>query len=360
MIYTAGKVLGHCHLDSLIGEGASARVYKGTHQTLGIPVAVKVLKAAPHDSLASHLSTYRDRFRREAQLAARINHEGIVRVLDFGEEMGNLYLVMEYVNGHTLSEYLRKSGPMTEEMALRVTAWLATALNAAHAQNIVHRDVKPGNILITKDGWLKISDLGLAKDMGVRDLTNLDTVLGTPYYMAPESFMPGQDAGPAADLYSLGVILFEMLAGRPPFTGTLNQVISGHLHSEPVYAAQVNGAKVPLPEGTVKLLKALLAKDPAQRPRTGREVAELCQVRLQGVQAGSSFQGAEAPRDARHLADSSTFQRLGQFMERNLGSSISDYQGRRVLHTTGRERVLIWILAAVFLGGALAAYLTSR
>jgi eukaryotic-like serine/threonine-protein kinase len=360
MIYATGKVLGHCHLDSLIGEGASARVYKGTHQTLGIPVAVKVLKAAPHDSLASHLSTYRDRFRREAQLAARINHEGIVRVLDFGEEMGNLYLVMEYVNGHTLSEYLRKSGPMTEEMALRVTAWLATALNAAHAQNIVHRDVKPGNILITKDGWLKLSDLGLAKDMGVRDLTNPDTVLGTPYYMAPESFRPGQDAGPAADLYSLGVILFEMLAGRPPFTGTLNQVISGHLHSEPIYAAQVNGAKVPLPEGTVKLLKALLAKDPAQRPRTGREVAELCEVRLQSVRTGTAFQGAEAPRDARHLAESSTFQRLGQFMGRNLGSSVSDYQGRRVLHTTGRERVLIWILAAVFLGGAVAAYLTSR
>jgi eukaryotic-like serine/threonine-protein kinase len=360
MIYATGKVLGHCHLDSLIGEGASARVYKGTHQTLGIPVAVKVLKAAPQDSLASHLSTYRDRFRREAQLAARINHEGIVRVLDFGEEMGNLYLVMEYVNGHTLSEYLRKSGPMTEEMALRVTAWLATALNAAHAQNIVHRDVKPGNILITKDGWLKVSDLGLAKDMGVRDLTNLDTVLGTPYYMAPESFQPGQDVGPAADLYSLGVILYEMLAGRPPFTGTLNQVISGHLHSEPVYAAQANGAKIPLPEGTVKLLRALLAKDPAQRPRTGREVAELCQVRLQSVQSGTAFRGAEAPRDARHLADSSTFQRLGQFMERNLGSSISDYQGRRVLHTTGRERVLIWILAAVFLGGAIAAYLTSR
>jgi serine/threonine protein kinase len=249
-------------------------------------------------------------------------------------------------------------------MALRVTAWLATALNAAHAQNIVHRDVKPGNILITKDGWLKVSDLGLAKDMGARDLTNLDTVMGTPYYMPPESLKPGQEVGPAADIYSLGVILYEMLAGRPPFTGTLNQVISGHLHSEPVYSTQLNGAKLPLPEGTVKLMRSLLAKDPALRPRNGREVAELCHIRLQSVQSsvqsGAAFQGGEASRDARHLADSSTFQRLGQFMERNLGSSISDYQGRRVLHTTGRERILIWILAAVFLGGAVAAYLTSR
>ena len=360
MIYAAGKVLGHCHIDSFLGEGSSARVYKGTHQTLGIPVAVKVLKTAPQDSLASHLSTYRDRFRREAQLAARINHEGIVRVLDFGEEMGNLYLVMEYVNGHTLSEYLRKSGTMTEEMALKVTAWLATALHAAHSQNIVHRDVKPGNILITKDGWLKISDLGLAKDMDARELTNMDTVLGTPYYMAPESFKSGQDVGPAADLYSLGIIFYEMLTGRPPYAGTLNQVISGHLHGEPAYTVTQNGSKVALPEGTVKLLRAMLARDPALRPRTGREVAELCHLRLQSVQAGVAYGGSEAPRDARNLAESSTFQRLGQFMERNLGSSVSEYQGRRVLHTTGRERVLIWILAAVFLGGAIAAYVASR
>lgn len=363
MMLATGKVLGHCHIENLIGEGASARVYKGMHQTLGIPVAVKVLKPAPHDSLASHLTTYRDRFRREAQLAARISHEGIVRVLDFGEEMGNLYLVMEWVNGHTLSEYLRKGGPMTEDMALKVIAWLSTALHAAHSQNIVHRDIKPGNILITKDGWLKISDLGLAKDLAARDLTNMDTLLGTPYYMAPECFKPGHEVGPAADLYSLGVILFEMLTGRHPFTGALNQVISGHLHSEPTYVATVNGAKAPLPEGTVKLLKALLAKEPALRPRTGREVADLCHIRLQSVQAGLAYGGDPGDlrgREARHLADSSTFQRLGQFMERNLGSNISEYQGRRVLHTTGRERMMVWALAALFLGGAMAAWLTSR
>ena len=359
-----GKVLGHCHIESLIGEGSSAKVYKGTHQTLGIPVAVKVLKPAPHDSLASHLTTYRDRFRREAQLAARISHDGIVRVLDFGEEMGNLYLVMEFVNGYSLSEYLRNSGTMTEEMALKVIGWLATALHAAHSQNIVHRDIKPGNILITRDGWLKISDLGLAKDLTARDLTNIDTLLGTPYYMAPECFKPGHEVGPAADLYSLGVILYEMLTGKHPFTGALNQVISGHLHSEPSYMATVNGIKTPLPEGTVKLLKALLAKDPALRPRTGREVSDLCSIRLQSVQAGAVFAGGdsrlERGRETRHLTESSTFQRLGHFMERNLGSNVSEYQGRRVLHTTGRERVLIWVIAAVFLGGAVAAYLSSR
>ena len=141
------------------------------------------------------------------------------------------------------------------------------------------------------------------------------------------------------------------IGAMPPF---------GNLWGLPVYVDHMNVAKIHLTEGTVKLMRALLAKDPSLRPRNWREVAELCQVRLQSVQSGAAFQGSEAPRDARHLADSSTFQRLGQFMERNLGSSISDYQGRRVLHTTGRERILIWILAAVFLGGAVAAYLSSR
>jgi serine/threonine protein kinase len=356
-----GKVLGHCHLEGLIGEGASARVYKGMHQTLGIPVAVKILKVAPQDSMASHLATYRDRFRREAQLAARLNHEGIVRVLDFGEEMGSLYLVMEFVNGYSLSEYLRNNGAMSEEMSLKVVAYLATALHAAHSQNIVHRDVKPANVLITKDGWLKLSDLGLAKDMGSREMTNADTLLGTPSYMAPESFIPGKELGPAADIYSLGIMLYEMLTGRPPFTGTLNQVISGHLHAEPTYAMAHQGSKLPLPEPTVRLLKALLAKDPALRPRTGREVADLCQMRLQGVQSGVlPGRNFAATRDTSGLSDSSTFQRLGHFMEKNLGSRITEYQGQRVLHTTGKERLLIWALAIAFLAGCVFAYLSSR
>ena len=356
-----GKVLGHCHLESLIGEGASARVYKGMHQTLGIPVAVKILKAAPQDSMASHLATYRDRFRREAQLAARINHEGIVRVLDFGEELGSLYLVMEYVNGYSLSEYLRNNGAMSEEMSLKVIAYLASALHAAHGLNIVHRDIKPSNILITRDGWLKISDLGLAKDLSTRDLTNADTLLGTPSYMAPECFVSGNDLGPGADIYSLGIMLYEMLTGKPPFVGTLNQVISGHLHGEPAYTVSLNGQKSLLPEPTVKLIKALLAKDPALRPRSGREVADLCQIRLQSVQTGVlPGRKYDAHMDTSGLTDSSTFHRLGQFMERNLGSRVSEYQGRQVLHTSGKERIIIWALALLFLVGCVFAYLSSR
>jgi hypothetical protein len=152
-----------------------------------------------------------------------------------------------------------------------------------------------------------------------------------------------------------------MLTGKPPYVGTLNQVISGHLHGEPAFTVSLNGHKTSLPEPTVSLLKALLAKDPAVRPRSGREVADLCQIRLQSVQTGVlPGRKYDGQRDVSGLSDSSTFHRLGQFMERNLGSKVSEYQGRRVLHTSGKERVIIWVLALVFLMGCLFAYLSSK
>ena len=118
--------------------------------------------------------------------------------------------------------------------------------------------------------------------------------------------------------------------------------------------------RTPLPEPTIRLLKTLLAKDPALRPRTGREVADLCQIRLQAAHAGMAYAHGADARDYGSLTESSTFQRLGHFMERNLGSRISEYQGHRVLHTTGKERLLIWAMAIVFLGGCLIAYFSSR
>ena len=117
-----GKVLGRCYLESLLGEGAMSTVYKGHHQTLGIPVAVKVLRTDSGLQRNYHDATFRDRFRREAQLAARVGHDGIIRVLDFGEDLGVLYLVMEFVNGYTLQEYLRRTRSVSEEVALNITA----------------------------------------------------------------------------------------------------------------------------------------------------------------------------------------------------------------------------------------------
>jgi eukaryotic-like serine/threonine-protein kinase len=352
-----GKVLGRCYLENLIGEGSSSQVYKGMHQTLGIPVAVKVLRAQPKMSTGLQTVGYRERFRREAQMAARINHDGIVRVLDFGEEMNHLYLVMEYVDGRSLLDYLRQSGPVHEELALKIIGHIASSLSIAHSQQILHRDLKPANILVTRDGKLKISDLGLAKDMTQIDLTAADTTLGTPTYMAPECFLPGKDIGAASDIYSLGVLLYELMQGKPPYVGTLNQVISGHLHSEPPWISQANGMPLFAPS-TQKLLKHLMAKKAGERPASCRDVVELVQARLRELRGGSAApMGSETFKRTSHLAESSSFRKVGEFLDKNLGSRTSEYQGKVVVHTTGRERLLVWLLLSAFLVGLVLVYL---
>jgi eukaryotic-like serine/threonine-protein kinase len=367
-----GKVLGRCYLEGLIGEGASSQVYKGMHQTLGIPVAVKVLRTQPHVPGALQGVGFRERFRREAQMAARLSHEGIVRVLDFGEEMGLLYLVMEFIDGRSLLDYLRQSGPVHEELALKIIAHIASSMHVAHSQQILHRDLKPANILVTKDGKLKVSDLGLAKDMTQIDLTAADTTLGTPTYMAPECFLPGKEIGPASDIYSMGVMLYELIVGKPPYVGTLNQVISGHLHSEPSWVLGGNEKsghdRVNAPAfspGTLKLVKLMMAKKAEDRPASCREVVELAHARLRelrGLAPGQTYSGpsSESLRRTDHLADSSSFRKMGELLDRNLGSRTSEYQGKTVVHTTGRERLVIWLLLVAFIVGLLLVYLRMR
>ena len=357
----AGKVLGHCHHEAVVGQGAMATVYKGRHQTLGIPVAVKVMRTDPATLRSPHFASFRERFRREAQLAARVNHPGIVRVLDFGEEMDVLYLVMEYVDGYTLQAYLRRAGSMGEEMAINVIGYMATALQAAHAQNVLHRDLKPANVLVTYDGWVKIADLGLAKEMGQNDLTRADTLVGTPSYMAPENFIAGSNVGVAADIYSLGIMLYEMVAGRPPFAGSLNRAISGHLHGDPEYQVILDGKTIPMPPGLIALLRALLAKKPEARPRDCGQVVELCQARLAELRGGSPQLAADRARATREGdSESSAFRKLSQFMEKNLGATSSEYQGKSVVHTTSRERRIIWGLLVFFVLFFVISYFLTR
>lgn len=351
------RVLGRCHIESLIGEGSSAQVFKGFHQTLGLPVAVKVLRTNPQTIPTAEHASFQERFRREAKLAARLNHEGIVRVIDFGEDMGLLYLVMEYVNGSSLLEYLRRESPLNERLAMKIMAYLASALHVAHAQNIIHRDLKPSNILITKTGQLKISDLGLAKDLAQMDITMANSAMGTPTYMAPECFSAGKAAGPESDIYSLGIMLYEMLLGRPPFTGSLNQVLSGHLQGELTFGGEFHGTANQLSPFIKNLLKAMLAKKPQDRIQSCLDLKRVCKARIaemSGAPAAPFKAGKANLPEARQ--ESSTFKKISQVLENKLGSKVSEYQGQTVMHTTLRERVVIWTLLVMFVGGCGAAY----
>ncbi|MDQ1711289.1 MAG: eukaryotic-like serine/threonine-protein kinase [Frankiaceae bacterium] len=210
-----GAVLdGRYRLDARIARGGMATVYSAFDLRLDRPVAVKVM----HASLAED-EAFVERFRREARSAARLSHPNVVAIYDQGEDAGRVYLVMEHVTGTTLRALLREHGALSPQQALDVADGVLTALAAAHAAGLVHRDVKPENVLVTPDGSVKVADFGLARAIEASHYTVADgTLLGTVAYLAPEQVASGA-ADPRADLYALGVVLFEMLTGQVPYSG---------------------------------------------------------------------------------------------------------------------------------------------
>ncbi|MHC4953006.1 MAG: serine/threonine-protein kinase [Planctomycetota bacterium] len=198
---------------SRLGSGAMGSVYKAQHIKLDILVALKVLRVELAKS-----TTQVERLKREAQLAARLNHPNIVRSLDVGESNGFHYFAMEFVDGPTARGIIR-DGPMREKEALRIVLSVARALEHAHANGVVHRDVKPANIMLSKGGVVKLGDFGLARGQGPSELTLEHAAIGTPQYLAPEQAASAANASPRSDLFSLGATLYHLVTGQPPFSG---------------------------------------------------------------------------------------------------------------------------------------------
>ncbi len=265
MTPAVGGTLGRYRLDALLGRGGMAEVFRATDTKLARTVAVKVILAA-HAAEAHFL----ERFLREARMVASLEHPNILPVYDFGEESGVPFLVMPYHPGGSLRDRL-KAGPVPLATASSWIAQLAGALDAAHAAGVLHRDVKPANVLLGKDDRLFLADFGIAKlDESQTGLTATGVVVGTPVYMAPEQAQ-GRPASPATDRYALAVVAFEILAGRPPFEGD-NALSLMHQHvatPPPMLSRRVAG----LPAGLDTVLARALAKDPSQRPATCRAFA---------------------------------------------------------------------------------------
>ena len=248
---------GRYQLSRPLGSGGMGRVLSGTDRVLERRVAVKIL--APH--LAQDDKAV-SRFRREARSAAGLAHPSIVSVYDSGSENGWHYLVMEHVEGRTLGQILREEGPLHPRRAAEIAADLARALADAHRAGIVHRDVKPGNVMITSEGQVKVVDFGIAAAVSSETATETATVLGTVSYLAPEQ-VQGRPPDPRSDLYALGVVLFEMLTGRTPFTAeTPLAVAYKHVEEPPVAPSSVNPDVPPALDAVV--LRAM-AKDPEDR-----------------------------------------------------------------------------------------------
>jgi eukaryotic-like serine/threonine-protein kinase len=262
-----GTILGgRYRLVELLGQGGMATIYRARDNQLERDVAVKVLRpeyGADPDFI--------DRFRHEAQAAASLNHPGIVAVHDYGTDPAGPYIVMELIEGEDLSTIIRRTGALPPRAAARLVAQAARAVAAAHDRGIVHRDIKPGNLLVTRDGRLKVTDFGIARALSESALTLPGTTLGSVHYFSPEQAR-GEMATPASDIYSLGIVLYELLTGRRPWTGDTAAAIA---------TARLTGA-VPSPSaahgGIPPSLEAIdrkaLAPNPDDRYGSAAEMAE--------------------------------------------------------------------------------------
>jgi serine/threonine-protein kinase len=267
---------GRYQLGNRIAIGGMGEVWQATDLVIGRTVAIKILK----DEYLGDPG-FLERFRAEARHAALVNHEGIANVFDYGEEDGSAFLVMELVPGEALSSILEREHVLPTDKVLDIVAQTASALQAAHQAGLVHRDIKPGNLLITPDGRVKITDFGIARIADQVPLTATGQVMGTVQYLSPEQ-ASGHPASPATDIYSLGIVAYECLAGRRPFTGESQVAIA---------MAQINEAPPELPvtiaEPVRNLVYACIAKRPEDRPATAAHLARAAQALRRGDVAGA-------------------------------------------------------------------------
>ena len=262
MVPAATLLAGRFKLDEPIGSGGFCEVWRATNTVLSRPVAVKLL----HPGYADQAEAL-GRFKAEARHAGSLSHPNIARVYDYSEPAGGQppYLVMELIDGPSLAGVLA-GGPLGAARTMDVVAQAAAGLQAAHASGLVHRDIKPGNILFAPGGMVRIADFGIAHAIGSAPVTATGMVMGTPGYIAPER-VSGGPAGPASDLYALGIVAYECLAGAPPFTGAALEVATAHRD------CPLPPLPTSVPAEAVAFVMTLTAKDPVGRPGSAAEVA---------------------------------------------------------------------------------------
>ena len=282
--------IGRYRVEALVGTGAMGEVYRAYDPIIDRPVAIKVVR--PDLTAGTGSEQWLQRFRREARAAGRRFHPNIVAILDFGEDDGRPFLAMEYVDGRSLDTILRASGPLDPERSVAVITQVLSALGFAHRNGIVHRDVKPSNIMVLSSGEVKVADFGIAR-IDASEFTIVGDLLGTPAYMAPEQFA-GAPVDKRTDLFAAGVIFFEMLTGVKPFRGkSITEIISFMETRGPEDIRALNPA---VPDSLKRVISKALAFDPALRYA---DAAEFSTAIIEAFPARSD----QAPRPEPSVSD---------------------------------------------------------
>ncbi|MEM8667349.1 MAG: serine/threonine-protein kinase [Planctomycetota bacterium] len=261
----SASTLGDYELGPVRGAGTVGTIYEATNRLTGEIVAVKRL----HDAVSEN-ELIRARFRREMAVLERLNHPNIIRFFGGGEDAGQLFYAMELVEGGTVKALLENRGRFPWQMVVDITRQVASALQHAHNNGVVHRDLKPGNLFLTSEGEVKLGDFGIARDLHNSDLTSSGMTVGTHAYMAPEQITGDQTLSGKADLYALGCCIFEMLTGEKPFYGdNYAQLFNQHLQADP---PRIESLVSGCPDELKQLTYQLLAKKPEDRPFNARQV----------------------------------------------------------------------------------------
>jgi eukaryotic-like serine/threonine-protein kinase len=333
---------GRYELDGVVGRGGMAEVYRARDIRLDRIVAVKTLR----EDLARD-QTFQARFRREAQSAASLNHPSIVAVYDTGEDMAGPthvpYIVMEYVDGRTLRELLRDDRRLLPERALEITDGVLRALDYSHRNGIVHRDIKPGNVMLTRSAEVKVMDFGIARAVSDAQATMTQTaqVIGTAQYLSPEQAR-GERVDARSDLYSTGCLLYELLTGRPPFTGDSPVAIAyQHVRENPIPPSRIDPE---IPAWADSIVLKAMAKDPAERYQSAAEMRTDIQRALSGVPVAAPPQATEmyAPGTQRMGPNTMMAGAAPTGAISPYGPGEDGYGGGN-----GRRRALWWILGSI-------------
>ena len=330
---------GRYAIEVLVGSGGMADVYRAKDRLLERTVAVKILHRQYEND-----TEFIGRFQREAKAAARITHPNIVNVFDVGVAEGRHYIVMEYVPGRTLKERIKEEGPVPAVQALEIARQIASALAQAHANNLVHCDIKPHNILVMPDGNVKVADFGIARAVAESTMTYNDNIMGSVHYFSPEQAR-GTIITPKSDVYSLGVVLYEMLTGRIPFDGnTAVSIARKHLEEEPQPIRSI----VPnIPPVVEALVTRMMAKEPALRPDSRLLVQDI--TRTEQMMHGDTAAMPTFDPDATRVLSPVEAQEIGAIIETE--EEAGEVAEKSFFRTKKFKLVLVLILMLGFFTG---------